>query len=365
MPNPEADATPNYAELTDDEMMNIDDSAFVAAPDNELPASDGGEEEGTQEEGTTPEAATVEAKDEEVKPQDQPEAKDESQEETQNQEEESQDESVEEEEVTPEDLDFRAETLAPLKANGKELVINSIEELRNLASMGANYSKKMQTLKPHLKLLKTMDKHDLLTEESVNYLISLTKGDKNAISKLLSDSDLDPNYMELPEATDDYQADDYTIPDNELALDAVLEELSSSEHYATTMDILGNQWDQQSRETVAANPQAVKTIHDQVQSGVYAKISAEVERQRMLGNLTSQSDVEAYDAVGQAMQEQGHFNPTPDSGSDASRKAQRKAAGAARNLGQGKAKKPKQLSEFDIFNMTDKEIEALTVPGLT
>ena len=346
----------NYAEMTDEELMNVDDSSFSAV---EPDPDDVPEVEVATEDTTTSEVD----EDEEIKPQDESEVEDEPTTEAVVEEEEVEDEPAEETEVTAEDTDFRAETLAPLKANGKELKINSVDELRNLASMGANYSLKMQQIKPHMKMLKTLKKHDLLNEETINHLISLTKGDKGAISKLLKDSGIDPEYMDLPDASD-YQADDHSIPDSELALDNVLDSIKHSEHYSSTMDIVGNVWDAQSRSTVAANPQSVKTIHDHVESGIYPKIWAEVERQRMLGNLTTQSDVEAYDTVGNAMQEQGMFNPTKQSGSSAKRNASRKAAGATRNLGTTK-QKPKQLTEFDIMNMTDEEVDALQIPGLT
>jgi len=360
----------NYAELTDDELMNIDDSGFKAIQDKPTESS----EKLELTDDTNGQPTKEKAQDEEIKPQESiSEDKDELQiekEENQKEEDQIQEEVKEVEEVagkeniTKEDSDFRAETLAPLKANGKELKINSVQELRNLASMGANYSLKMQKIKPHLKLLKTLDKYNLLEEDKINYLISLTKGDKGAISKLLADSNIDPDYMDLPESSD-YKANDYTIPDSELILDEVLENIKYSEHYPATMEILGNVWDEQSRSVIAANPQSIKTIHDHIANGMYAKIWDEVERQRMLGNLTTQSDVEAYDIVGEAMQEQGMFNPTTESNTDSKRKAKRKAAGSTKNSGSIKKKEKPSLSEFDIFNMTDEEIEALVIPGIT
>jgi len=98
---------------------------------------------------------------------------------------------------------------------------------------------------------------------------------------------------------------------------------------------------------------------------MYSKIWGEVERQRMLGNLNSQTDVQAYDIVGEAMQEQGMFNPTAESSSDSERKAKRKAAGSAKNLGNSKGTKSKSKTEYDIFSMSDEEIEALSIPGIT
>ena len=356
----------NYTEMTDEELMNVDDSGFqsIQDTDDSAPVVDLDLAKEPEEKPEVVEPDEENSEDEEIKSQDQSENKDELETEEPTTEDKVQDSPDEKDETVEEDTDFRAETLAPLKANGKELKLNSVEELRNLASMGANYSLKMQKLKPHLKLLKTLEKYDLLDEDKVNYLISLTKGDKGAISKLLADSDIDPAYMDLPES-DTYKADDYTIPDSELALDEVLDNIKTSEHYSTTMEILGNVWDEQSRSTIAANPQSVQTIHDHVVNGMYSKIWGEVERQRMLGNLTSQTDVQAYDIVGEAMQEQGMFNPTAESSSDSVRKAKRKAAGSTKNLGKGKGTKAKSKTEFDIFSMSDEEIEALSIPGIT
>ena len=353
----------NYAELSDEELMNIDDTEFSVVDENK------------ENSGNEPTEKVKDDKNEEVveelqkaieTPQEEEEEKvktnTEVEEVEENIEEEEEEPKVEDKEDKDKEDDVVVEALAPLKANGKELKLNSIEELRNLASMGANYSLKMQKIKPHLKLLKTLDKYDLLDEDKINHLIALTKGDKSAISKLLKESDIDPEYLDITDS-EDYKAKNYVIPENELALDEVLDEIKTSEYYPTTMDILGNQWDEASRKIVASNPQAVKTIHSQVENGMFSKIWEEVERQRILGNLGSMSDVEAYNAVGQAMQEQGAFNPTKDSGSNAKRKARRKSAGMTKNLGKPKAK-TKSLDDYDIMRMSDEEIEALTVPGI-
>jgi hypothetical protein len=356
----------NYAEMTDDEMMNIDDSDYQLEDENTQKTNESDNEEEELDADVEFTDEIEESDDEESESQEESEDKDAEEEEDSTQEESSEDGPDETGQVAEEsDEEPNSEVLAPLRANGKDLKLNSVAELRNLASMGANYSLKMQQLKPHLKLLKTLEKNGLLEDDKINHLISLTQGDKHAISKLLKDSDIDPDYMDLPDSDSNYEATDHIIPESEIALDEVLDEISSSDFYSTTMDILGNKWDADSRAVIASNPQSVRTMHDHVENGMYAKISAEVERQRMLGNLNTHNDLQAYDLIGQQMQEAGAFNPTADSGSTANRKAQRKAAGSTKNRGSTKKTPKKAISEYDILNMSDDEIEALSVPGLT
>ncbi len=63
--------------------------------------------------------------------------------------------------------DYKAlyeKVMAPLKANGKTIDIKSPEELIQLAQMGANYTRKMQAIAPHRKVLLMLENNGLLDE---------------------------------------------------------------------------------------------------------------------------------------------------------------------------------------------------------
>src|SRR5690606_38757650 len=81
---------------------------------------------------------------------------------------------------------------APFKANGKEMVVDNVDDAVALMQMGANYNKKMAALKPNLKLLKLLENNNLLSEEKIGFLIDLDKKNPAAIGKLLKDSGIDP-----------------------------------------------------------------------------------------------------------------------------------------------------------------------------
>jgi hypothetical protein len=206
--------------------------------------------------------------------------------------------------------DYEAEykkILAPFKANGKDIQVESVDDAIALMQMGANYAKKMAALKPNLKLLKMLENNKLLSEEKLSFLIDLDKKDPGAINKLVKDSGIDP--MDLSaEKAGTYKQTAYAVDDQELELDAVLGEIQDSPTYTKTLDVVGNKWDTASKQVIAKTPQLLKIIDDHVSSGIYDVINKEIERETMLGRLKGMSNIEAYKAVGDAIQARGGFN---------------------------------------------------------
>lgn len=223
---------------------------------------------------------------------------------------ENTEESTEETNTPTTPLDYEAEykrIMSPFKANGKEVQVSNIEEAITLMQMGANYNKKMSTLKPSMRIIKLLEQNQLLDEEKLSYLIDLDKKDPTAISKLVQDSGIDPLDIDTEKAKD-YQPNMHRISDSQIELDEAIENIKDSPSYAKTIDIVGNKWDTQSKRFVAENPQLLGVINDHVDRGIYDVIFDEVDRQKMLGNLTGLSDLEAYRQVGDAIQAQGGFN---------------------------------------------------------
>lgn len=170
--------------------------------------------------------------------------------------------------------------------------VKSIAEARQLMQMGANYTKKMVAIKPYLQRAKTLEQNKL-TDDDINLLVDLKKGDKGAIKKLLDDVNIDALDLDLEDSSS-YKATDYGITNEQYELTSVLEELKDSEFYDTTIDIVGNKWDDASRVALSSNPSLIKGIHEQVANGDYKIVHAAVERERALGRLTDVSDLEAY-----------------------------------------------------------------------
>lgn len=269
-------------------------------------------------------------------------------------------------------LDYKAEyerLLTPFRANNKEMQVDNIDDARKLMQMGANYNKKMAGLKPNLKLLKMLENNDLLNEEKLSYLIDLDKKNPGAVTKLLKESGVDPLEIDM-EAENEYKTPNtYTVNDKEVELDGVLGEIQDTDTFNTTIDIISNKWDEQSRQKLLDNPEAIRFINDHVATGIYERISGVVEQERMLGKLKGLSDLEAYKTVGDAINAAGGFNePETESNTaeivkrkpnkqtdNAELRSKKKAASSTKAAPAKKADK----SEFNPLSLSDEEFEKM------
>jgi len=276
-------------------------------------------------------------------------------------------------EESGEEVDYKAayeKLLAPFKANGKELRVGSVDEAVQLMQMGANYNKKMASLKPHLKMLKLMEKNGLLNEEKINFLIDVEKKNPEAVKKLVQDSGIDPLEINLEEVSE-YKPELRTVDDRELELDAVLDEIKDTPTYRDTLNVVTSKWDGPSKQIVAQEPQLLKVINDHMASGVYQVISEKVESERMFGRLNGLSDLEAYRQVGDALHAQGGFDhlfqhqeqnqvppkrePTPTKKvDDGQRNGKKRAASSTRQAPQSTAQ-----PDYNPLALSDEEFERL------
>lgn len=199
--------------------------------------------------------------------------------------------------------------MAPFKANGKEIKLDKPEDLIKLAQMGANYTKKMQALQPHMKMMRMLENHGLADEGKLNFLIDLYKKDPKAIQQLVKDSGIDPLDIDS-ESKETYKPNNYAVPDAELAFSSTVTEVRDSSEGQELINEVGTQWDKESKEIIWTNPDILRHMTAQRQTGIYQTIVTEIERQKMLGELGNVPFVQAYLNVGTALQNQGKLaNP--------------------------------------------------------
>lgn len=305
----------SYLEMTDEEVLNLpppsmeDFSSEAEEPANDEQADEGETPEEDAKEDAEDEAAegAADAADEdEGKAEDVPDTKPE------NAEAKAEDDLTEKDDG-PEDrseVDYKSEyekMFAPFKANGRDITVKTAEDAISLMQMGANYNKKMAALKPNLKLLKMLEKHELLDESKLSYLIDLDKKNPEAINKLVKDSGLDPMDFDAEKASE-YKPKTYTVDEREMELDTVLGDLKDTPSYTRTLEVVGNKWDGASRQVIADAPQLLKVINGHITSGVYDIISAQVDQDRTFGRLDGLTDIEAYRKVGDSIQARGGFD---------------------------------------------------------
>lgn len=267
------------------------------------------------------------------------------------------------------------EIYAPFKANGRTMQMDNPKDVITLMQQGANYAKKMQGLKPHLKMVKMLDNNGLLDEGKLNFLIDVSRKDPAAIRQLIKDSGIDPLDIDVKDETV-FESNTYNVSDEEMQLENVLSDISDSNSFKATIDVVRNKWDGASKQAIADNPNIIKVINDHIELGFYERISERVERERALGRLGGMSDLQAYTAMGDAINEEGGFKKAGDPNiaktkpkvrkkvvidpaTEANRKARKKSA--SHNKSAGKAKKK---AKYDPVGMSDAEIENISTADL-
>ncbi len=299
-PVAQADEEPEADDTTDDD--EEDSTANDETNDDDLDDTDDSEGDDEDAEDDKPDA---EDDGEDSKDEEDPEIEAKSDE----KEVEIEDSEDDKSDETKNTIDYKSEyekIMSPFKAFGRQITLKSPDEVIRLMQMGADYNRKMAGLKPNLKLLKMLDNNSLLDEEKLSYLIDLDKKNPEAITKFIKESGVDPLDVDTTKDTN-YKPNTYTVSDKEVELDEVLQGIEGTPSFKDTIDIISNKWDAPSKKVLLEYPTIINIINDQIGSGIFDQIMNEVEKGKMLGELTGLSDLEAYRRVGDEIHARNGF----------------------------------------------------------
>jgi len=281
-----------------------------------------------------------------------------------------------------EKTDFEAlynEVMTPFTAAKRKITVNNPDEARRLMQMGVDYSRKMEAMKPFQRILKSLEKNDLLNQDKVNFIIDLVANkDPEAIKKFLKDNDIDPVDLST-EGDSDYKPTDHSVGDREIDLDDVLGDIRGTGTFERTIDVITNQWDTESRKLLLDNPDVIRILNGHVESGVFDQIDTRLVNERLFGKHKGLPDLVAYKAVGEAIQAENGFKPKSGSesspaGGDAQNSAQDQGADAAakaekKHKDQKRAASPTEgnaadagKKKVDYMGMSDEEILKVGAP---
>lgn len=185
-------------------------------------------------------------------------------------------------------------TVHKFKANGKEYEITD-EEMRSqfpkVFGQAMDYTKKMQQIAPWRKTIDAIESAKL-SHEDVNLAIDVLKGDKAAIAQLLKRTGVDALDLNT-DAAATYTPNDYGRDSRTLALQDVLDSIKVDPEYAVTGRVLTNDWDEASWTTLSSDPEKIRLLHNDVKSGVYAKVQRIAEKLKVFDG-GRQTDLDYY-----------------------------------------------------------------------
>ena len=197
----------------------------------------------------------------------------------------------------------------PFKANGKEITVDSAEDAIKLMQMGANYHKQMQQLKPAKRIIAMLEQAGMLDENKLNHAIDIMSGNSAAIHKLIQERNVDVSDL-YSDSEVDYTPNQHQVTDERIELDTLFNELNSTSHGQRVLQEVAGTWDEKSRYTIGQTPEILRLLGNQIESGIYDVIVAEVDKQRMLGNIPANAPMlQAYEQVGKYLQANGRLIP--------------------------------------------------------
>ena len=197
----------------------------------------------------------------------------------------------------------------PFKANGKEITVDSADDAIKLMQMGANYHKQMQQLKPAKRIIAMLEQAGMLDENKLNHAIDIMNGNSAAIHKLIQERNVDVSDL-YSDSEVDYTPNQHQVTDERIELDTLFNELNSTSHGQRVLQEVAGTWDEKSRYTIGQTPEILRLLGNQIENGIYDVIVAEVDKQRMLGNIPANAPMlQAYEQVGKYLQANGRLIP--------------------------------------------------------
>ena len=237
-------------------------------------------------------------------------------------------EQKQEETTTTNEPNYKAmveQLLSPFKANGREIKVESVDEAISLMQMGANYSKKMAAMKPHLQMLRTLEKNNLLSQDKLNLLVELDKGNPEAIANLLRTKNIDPLDLDIESAAS-YTPVDHKVGDSEFAVEEAFNAIEHTPTYNDTVNVIASLDDASKRE-IANDVGFISALNSHIASGIYQKVMAEVDKQKALGNFAGMSTLAAYCRVGELMNQKGLLSTAASPATQAAQQVAGKSSG--------------------------------------
>jgi len=278
----------------------------------------------------------------------------------------------------------------PLMRGDTEITVNSAEELVVLAQRGLEAGKRIQDLAPDLKIVSTLKANGITDPKELNFLIALHKKDPAAIQKLVASSGMDP-FDVSTDADEEYVAQDYAVPESQLAVESAFADISNTASYDDTLKTI-NDFDNASKAEIRKDPSMIGQLSAHHENGYYQEIKGIVAKEQAMGNLPGLSDFAAYKHVWSKIQEHsastagkpeaGHENLTNDQSSgeylagtegtqeaghntsigtqvgEAQAKARKAADSTNKNRGEPKAQ------TVNIDDLTDDQIKNMDVSDL-
>ena len=265
-----------------------------------------------------------------------------------------------------------------IKAAGTEISVSNPEDIISLMQKGLDYTKKMQAVSHLRGLNEVLTENDLTDPATLGYLIDLKNHKPEAIARLLKESGLDAFDLDEDKAAA-YQATQINIAEKTKVVNVreIVEAHANDEQFNEVF-ATARTWDDASQQEIVTNPQLLVTLTEHKRNGVYDRIVAEMQQERLIRGNVSEPELQQYVRIGNALfggNQNGGSAQVPNNGlnqqtvptnkqrvvvkSNKNIAEQRKRVAAPANAAKSKSS-VNVKSALDIFNMPEAEFNKLS-----
>ena len=191
------------------------------------------------------------------------------------------------------------------KANGQEFSFTEkeiMEQFETVFGQAMNYTQKMQKIAPYRKMISDFEEKGL-SQDQLNISIDALKVDKGALAQIVKAHNIEAFDLTDDDAGKDYQPTQHGKDEAALDIKEVSDTIKGDKEYPITVDVIGNQWDNTSRDAFASNPQLILGLHNDVKSGKYDQVAPVAMKMKVLDGNTK-SDIEYYMLAGEQIRTQ-------------------------------------------------------------
>lgn len=165
---------------------------------------------------------------------------------------------------------------------------------------GMNYTKNMQQIAPFRRSVGIMEDNGI-TEADLNLMVELKAGNKEAITKLLADSKIDPLDIDI-ESKNEYTPKDYGRQVVDVEMEQVQQEITSDTANVEAVKNALTTMPDDFYSVIEGDANALRNLHKDVASGIYQRVMPEVLKLQTLYGKTKPT-LEMYIDVARRMSE--------------------------------------------------------------
>ena len=246
--------------------------------------------------------------------------------------------------------------MSPFKANGKSYTPRTVEEARRLMQMGSGYNKKSQELNKQKRIIDSLIKAGIKSDDDINHLIDIFNGDEAAIKKLIEKNNID--IIQVNESDGSvYKPGKNMESEESQKVFSVFDDLKVRDSWDKVQNILEN-IDNESSARLYENPSLIKDIADHVDKGWFDVVQSELDRNNVFGQTSDIPFLDAYREMGEKLMKAGKLPgvSTPKKANSPSKNEQASVKKSASIPKGGSASKRSKYTVNDVNKMDLKQL---------